>query len=96
MFAFIDREEGPHTFWALPRDERSRRLRLYLLCVAAGTDPLLAWMAALDFTEDSIRDIHDLIDIENADDARLLGLIQRGAHPPDRIVRFTPDGWRPC
>jgi hypothetical protein len=95
LFRFIDYAEGPSAFWQLPRDERSRRLRLYLLAIASGTDPLLAWMVALDFTPETIRDIHHLIDVENADDARLLGLIEQGAHPPDRIVRFTPDGWRP-
>ena len=92
MMHFIDYEEGPSAFWELPKDERSRRLRYYLLCIAAGTDPLVAWMAALDFTLENIQDIHDLIDIENRDDARLVGLIERGAHPPERIIRLRLSG----
>lgn len=92
---YLDFEEGPSDFWTLPYDERSRRLRAYLLAIASGADPLLGWMVALDFTPETIRAIHFLIDVENRDDRRLLDLIQRGAHPPDRIVRFTPDGWRP-
>jgi len=92
MFCFIDPEEGPGQFWELPYDERSRRLRAYLLAVAAGEYPLMAWMFALDFTEENISGIHDLIDVENRDDARLVGLIERGAHPAERIVRITPDG----
>ena len=81
--------------YALPYDERSRRLRFYLLAVAACNDPLLAWMATMEFEQESIDDVHYLIDIENLDDARLLGLIERGAHPVERIVRFTHGGWRP-
>jgi hypothetical protein len=54
----------------------------------------MAWMLALDFSEPIIADIHDVIDVENLDDRRLVGLIERGAHPPDRIVRLTHDGWR--
>jgi hypothetical protein len=55
----------------------------------------MAWTAALDFTPENIAGIHDLIDVENRDDRRLVGLIERGAHPAERIVRLTPDGWRP-
>jgi hypothetical protein len=92
MMRFIDYEEGPSAFWQLPRDERSRRLRLYLLAIASGTDPLLAWIVTMDFEQESIDDVHYLIDVENREDARLLGLIERGAHPAERIVRLTPDG----
>ena len=95
MLAFIDPEEGPSSFWELPYDERSRRLRMYLLAVASGTDPLVAWMLALDFSEDIIKDVHDLIDVENRDDARLLGLIEAGAHPAERTFRWTQDDRRP-
>jgi hypothetical protein len=95
MFGFIDADEGPSAFWDLPHDERTRRLRAYLLAVASGADPLLVWMLALDFTEPVVADVHDLVDAENCDDARLVGLVERGAHPAERIVRLTSDRWRP-
>jgi hypothetical protein len=52
-------------------------------------------MLALDFTEPVVADVHDLVDAENCDDARLVGLVGRGAHPAERIVRLTSDRWRP-
>jgi hypothetical protein len=94
LFRFIDPIEGPGAFWRLPRDERSRRLRAYLIAIAAGEDPLLGWMLAMDFTPDTIRDLHQLIDVENRDDERIEGLIADGAtlDPSKRLIRFVLDG----
>lgn len=87
MFRFLDNEQGPYSFWRLPWDERSRRLRYYLICIASGSDELSSWMAVMDFTEETIQDTHYLIDVENRDDRRIEGLIERGAraHRPDRL-----------
>jgi hypothetical protein len=92
MFRHIDPAEGPSEFWDLPYDERSRWLRAYLLAIASGAYPIVAWVTALDFGAETIQALHELVDLENADDARLLGLIERGAHPADRIIRLTLDG----
>jgi hypothetical protein len=70
---------------------RSRRLRAYLLAIASGAYPIIAWMTALDFEFETIRDIHEVIDVQNRDDARLAGLIEGGAHPAERIVRLTTE-----
>ena len=93
LFRFIDPEEGPSAFWALPYDERSRRLRAYLIAIASGEHPVQAWMVAMDFTPDTIGGLHHLIDVENHDDERIEGLIADGAilDPSRRLIRVVPD-----
>ncbi|CAN5841401.1 hypothetical protein BH23CHL8_BH23CHL8_27370 [soil metagenome] len=92
MMRFIDRDEGPSIFWDLPPDERSRRARIFLLVRASGEDDMMSWVVALDFAPETIRDVHEIIDVINRDDARLERLIARGAHPGDRLIRLSLDG----
>lgn len=80
MLRFIDPYEGPLIFWeGLPARERSRRLRMFLMAIAAGEADLTAWLAAIDFEASSIRAVHELVDVENRDDARIRDMIRRDA-----------------
>jgi hypothetical protein len=90
MYRHIEADEGPDEFWGLPHDERSRRLRFFLISRASGEIAIMSWMAALDFTPEIISGVHDLIDVENADDQRIEGLIARGARPTERVIQIVP------
>ncbi len=59
MFRFIDEDEGPYSFWALPKNLRSQRLRVYLLALSSFEHPFMAWLAAI--TDDDDRETLDLI-----------------------------------
>jgi hypothetical protein len=92
VFRYIHQDEGPSEFWLLPHDERSRRLRAYLLAIASGAYPIVAWMTAMDFEKETIDAIHQLIDVENRDDRRLEMLVANGAHPAERARRLSLAG----
>jgi hypothetical protein len=72
MFRFIDEDEGPGWFWAIEdHNEQSRRLRMYLLALAAGEHPMMAWLAAGSMYPDHIEQMHQLVDVMNRDDKRI-------------------------
>lgn len=75
MYRFIHRDEIPDSFYDMPENERSRRLRCYLVCIATGELPLPSWIASLAFDERSITRIHDLVDVINRDDRKIEAML---------------------
>jgi hypothetical protein len=72
MFRFIDSDEdGPASFWQIPPNERSRRLRVYLLTRAAGESQWWAWAAALSTEPENERYMHQIVDVNLRDDAAI-------------------------
>lgn len=48
----VPEDEAPPSFWLMPRELRSQRARLYLICRCAATDPVLAWAWAMDMSDE--------------------------------------------
>jgi hypothetical protein len=80
MMRFIDPDEGPYTFWAMEPNERSRRLRAYLVALCAGEEPIMAWLAAITEEKDDIDLIHQIVDIncgpENGGDEKIEAMMR--------------------
>ena len=96
MMRFVAEEEVPDLFWALPKQEQSLRIRLYLVVLTMGEYPIVCWTVAMDMTRQGLAFAHRIVDqwpderLEEAMAREAQNIADRGQAPPGQVLIPPP------